>query len=237
MYDLIILGATFAAAGIAQKYKKNCLILESTMQAGGEFFGALHFGSDFDKKPKNDESKPLWEKFRGGSVYGLEREIYPYFNEVDILFGIQLVSVQKGEKGFVCLAHGVEGFCTFEAKKVIDTRASEEISISKTFNLLIESREDPLFEGTDSYKVGFENHYVVRLPIPLSCGYAEAREKARSLIRKFSNAQKLILLAFFFDYQIKEEYPKTNDGILYLPSKAFENPLLAFDAGLEAEKI
>ena len=43
--------------------------------------------------------------------------------------------------------------------------------------------------------------------------------------------QRLILSAYEFDYHIKEGYPKTQDGILLLPSKAYKNPSLAFEAG------
>ena len=46
MYEVIVLGATFAAAGIAEQCKHNCLILERRAQAGYEFFGALQFDVD-----------------------------------------------------------------------------------------------------------------------------------------------------------------------------------------------
>jgi len=48
MYEVIVLGATFTAAGIAGKLGKNCLILESRPDAGYEFFGAFHFGTGYE---------------------------------------------------------------------------------------------------------------------------------------------------------------------------------------------
>lgn len=42
---------------------------------------------------------------------------------------------------------------------------------------------------------------------------------------------RLLCLANDFDYNVKQEYPKYVDGILYMPSKAYKNPILAFDAG------
>ena len=39
MYDVIVLGATFAASGIARQYKERCLVIERRAQAGYEFFG------------------------------------------------------------------------------------------------------------------------------------------------------------------------------------------------------
>lgn len=235
MYDVIVLGATFTAAGIAHTFKKNCLILEQGFQAGSEFFGALQFGSGYDKKPKRNKSTSLQKGFSGSNMYTWHTEIYPYLQQADVLFGTQVSSIQKTENGFLCVAYGVQGFYTYEGKQIIDTRSNDKISISKTFNLLIESRETPVFSGVYSEKAGLENHYILRLPIPLSCGYPEARDMAQKVVRQFSKTQKLILSASTFDYRIKADYPKKRDGILCLPSKAYNNPVLAFEAGLEVD--
>lgn len=233
MYDVIVLGATFAAAGIAQTYQKNCLILEQSLQAGNEFFGALQFGCDYDKKPNRKEAADLQERFMNCDTYSRHTEIYPYFQQADILFGMQVSSIQKTENGFQCTAYGVQGFYTYEAKKIIDTRSHDTISASKTFNLLIESDDPPAISGIRSEKAGLDNHYILYLSVPLSCGYAQAREMAQKVVRQFSETQKLIFSASDFDYQIKADYPKMKDGIICLPSKAYPNPVLAFEAGLE----
>ena len=233
MYDVIVLGATFTAAGIAHTFKKNCLILEQSFQAGSEFFGALQFGSGYDNKPKRNESAALQERFLDSDMYSWHTEIYPYLQQADILFGTQVSSIQKTDNGFLCVAYGVQGFYTYEAKQIIDTRSNEEISVSKTFNLLIESSETPVFSGVFFEKAGLENHYILHLPVPLSCGYPEARKMAQNVVRQFSETQKLILSASVFDYQIKADYPKKRDDILRLPSKAYNNPILAFEVGLE----
>ena len=233
MYDVIVLGATFAAAGIAQTLKKNCLILEQCLQAGCEFFGALNFGSDYESSPESEEAKALYQGFKDTNIYSCDKLIYSHLSEADVLFGTRLVKAERTEKGFSCVTYGVDGFCTYEAKRVIDTRSCDEISASKTFNMLIESDEKPEFSGVESLKTGVENHYVLRVPVPLSCGYSEARIKARTVIHSFSENQRLILLASLFDYQIKKDYEKHCDGIIHLPSKAYKNPILAFEAGVK----
>lgn len=233
MYDVIVLGATFTAAGIAHTYKKKCLIIEQTFQAGNEFFGALQYGCGYDKKPKQAEAAALQEKFADRSAYAQQTEIYPYLQEADVLFGSQVSSIQKNENGFICVTYGVQGFYTFEAKQIIDTRSNDKISVSKTFNLLIKSEEEPAFSGILYEKADLEDHYILRLPIPLSQGYHEARTMVQAVVRQFSETQRLILSASFFDYQIMVDHPKAKDGILCLPSKAYNNPALAFEAGLE----
>lgn len=208
MYDVIVIGATFVSAGIAEKYKEKCLVIEESAQAGYEFFGALDFSVN-------------------------ETEIYPCFQKCQILFSTDLVSVQKTDRGFACVIHGVNGFYTYYAKLVIDTRCDAEMCVSKTYNLLIHSEEEPEFSNMAALKALGENRYVVCCPVPLSCGYVEARTEAQKLMEQFSETQRLILAAYEFDYRVKDGYPKTKDGILYLPSKAYENPKAAMKAGQE----
>ena len=107
------------------------------------------------------------------------------------------------------------------------------MSLSKTYNLLIDSKEEPVFSNVQCKKANGENRYILYCPTPLFYGYAQARAAAQDIIMQFSETQRLILSANEFDYHIKEDYPKTQDGILYLPSKVYENPTLAFEAGLK----
>lgn len=234
MYEVIVLGATFAAAGIARQYKEKCLIVERKTQAGYEFFGALHFGSGYEKEIKRKDALSLRQSLLQGNagVYGGDRHIYPFFKESHVLFGAEIVSTQKKEDGFLCVTHGVGGYASYEAKKIVDTRTNAEMSVFKTYNLLIESKEEPAYANVYCEKAGGENRYVLRCPVPLFCGYAEARSIAKEIIQCFPETQRLILSADEFDHQVKESYPRTEGGILYLPSKAYENPILAFEAGL-----
>ena len=205
MYDVIVLGATYAAAGIAQQYKENCLVIERRLQGGYEFF-------------LTECDVPLYEIFKG----------------CDTIFSAEVVSVEKTEKGFLCLTHGVDGFRSYEAKVVIDTRCREEICLSKTYDLLMESPEIPDFPNAEKGKG--ENRYILRCPVPLDCTYPQARAIVKEIVEQFGEAQKLILSADAFTYQVKSGYPKTENGILLLPSKVYATPILAYKAGQEVAK-
>ena len=61
MYDVIVFGATFAAAGISEKFKEKCLVLERRLQAGYEFYGALRYGAGSDKPLRRKEASALFE--------------------------------------------------------------------------------------------------------------------------------------------------------------------------------
>lgn len=235
MYETIVLGATFAAAGIAIRQKKKCLILEQSLQAGYEFFGALNFGTDYDVLPKTEAGKALHKQFFADGVtpYMRNTYIYPILQESNVLFGTQVVSVEKNADGFVCKTFGINGYASYLAKNIIDTRCREAISCGKTYNLLMESNTQPSFDGICTESTGVHHHYVLRFPVPCSWDYSQARLHAAKTLEQFTEGQKLILQADEFDYQVMENLPDPENGIRILPSKAYKNPICAFEAGLE----
>ncbi len=187
MYEMLVLGATFAAAGIAHQYQENCLVLERRAEAGYEFFGE-----------------------------GKDGSIYSYFKECHTVFCVEIVSVEKTEDGFLCVTHGVDGFRSYTAKKVIDTRCNADMSNSKTYDLLVDRQG---------------KREILRLPVSLDCSFSEARRIAQRRIEGFSE-ERLVYMADEFDYQVKAVYPKEENGILYLPSKSYSSPDLAFAGGV-----
>lgn len=207
MFEVIVLGATFLAAGIARRYQKECLVIERRAKAGYEFFG----------------------------TYGAESHIYPCFGEAVTLFNTEIVSITRTDNGFSCFTHSVSGYRCFEAKRVIDTRCTAQMSVSKSYNLLMESDKAPDFIGTCYENGEMEHHYILKCEVPLSCDFTQARRTALNVIEHFSENQRLILTADEFDYRVKYDYPKTENGILHLPSKAYDTPALAFAAGLEGK--
>lgn len=238
MYETIVLGATFLAAGIAARQKKSCLIIEPTFQAGYEFFGALDFGTGYEDAPKTQEGAALHQQFfeEGVTPYMRNTYIYPILQESNVLFGTQVVAIEKQEEGFLCKVYSVDGYSSFFAKHIIDTRCNEGVSAAKTYNLLVESNAAPQIEGVEVRSTGIDRHYVLRCPVPLSCDHSQARAVAEETVRQFSEAQKLILLADEFDYQVKQAQPDAVNGICILPSKAYKNPVCAFEAGLGVQK-
>lgn len=211
MYEVIVLGASFAALGIAESLGDKCLILERGLRAGSEFFDALRFTE-------------------------AEAELCSALRNCSVLFGTDVVSVEKTDHGYACRVFNARGFTTYYAKRVIDTRCREGQCLSKTYNLLITSDTKPSFEGVHAEKASGENRFLLCCDVPLSCTYAEARGLLLPLITELSASQRLILSANAFDYRVKADYPKTEDGILYLPSKCYESPDLATEAGRRAVK-
>ena len=85
-------------------------------------------------------------------------------------------------------------------------------------------------------KWGFDNNYVLRLSVSSDTNYSDARKKAKETIENLPESHRLVLSADCFDYVTENDYPETKDGIIYLPSKKFANPLLSFDTGVSFGK-
>lgn len=239
MYDVIVLGATFLAAGIAQ-VAENCLVIERRPQAGYEFISAINFGTNYDKELKSEEAKALYKTFEErnfqtenrGSLFNISAPFYRLLEDKNILLNTEIISVEKTDDCFICTTHGVSGYRTFEAKKIVDTRCDDTMCISKTFNLLMDGNTSELNDDVKYEKRGFENNYVLRIPVPNDTSYSDARKKAKDIIGTLPETHRLVLSADAFDYEIENGYPKTENDILYQPSGNFENPLLAFDSGV-----
>ena len=104
---------------------------------------------------------------------------------------------------------------------------------SKTYNLLMDGVGKPDLPDWMQYEPwGLSHNYVLRCQIPMDAGYADSRKKAMRFLEDLPKEHKLLLLADEFDYTVEQNSSKTHDGVIYLPSKAYENPLLAFDAGV-----
>ena len=234
MYEVIILGATFAAAGLAQHYKKDCLVIESSHQAGYEFCGTLQDYSGDAYAPRCDAASALQKTLLENPViHGTHPAIYPYFRDCNILFGTQIVAIREENGISDCTVHGSRGFVTYRAKAVIDTRCSDAMSKSKTYNFLMESPTRPVFSGATCRETAKNGQYLVQCPVALDSDFTDARKAMYEVMKQFTPEQRLILSANVFDYQVRPGYPKMCGGILYLPSKGYQSPVEAMDMGLQ----
>ena len=239
MYDIIAFGATFLSAGIAQT-SENCLIIERRPQAGYEFISSFNFGTNYDEELKSEEANELKKTFEERdyktenriSLFNISAPFYRLLEDKNVLLNTEIISVCQKVDHFVCTAHGVSGFRTFEAKKIIDTRCDDDNCNAKTFNLLMDGNVSELSSDLEYENWGFENNYVLRIPVSTDETYTQARKKAKEIIGNLPGSHRLVLSADVFDYEVKDGYPKTGNDIMYIPSKKYENPLLAFDAGI-----
>ena len=240
-YDVIVIGATFTAAGLLQGYGDGCLILERRPQAGYEFLSALKFGSGFDQPLQSAEAKALRAGFeeRGAfedgrvNLFDCASLLYARLKGKNVMLNMTPVQIEKDGDGFAVTAHGASGFRSYRAKHLIDTTVRPDIIAEKSLNALINSdTETAPFPGAAEEKIGCPGDLLLKCGVPADADYAQARRALAEKINALPPAYKLAVIADCFDESVKGTYPAEKDGITHLPSCGFANPLLAFDAGV-----
>ena len=243
-YERVILGATFAAAGLVFNGGSNTLVIESKPQAGYEFIGALNFGTGYDEPLKTQEARALYEKFKQKGAFADGKAclfdcasiLYSYFLERDVLLCTNIVKIDQNNGIFRITVHGVKGFRTFYTKEIIDTRCNDDNILKKAFHAWIrpgktamqipENLEKELLFGI------FENTFILKLNIEKECTYPQARKKLDNLLKNELSGFKLGLSADCFAVTPKQSGVFKKEGMVQIPSCGFCNPLQAFDAGI-----
>lgn len=243
MYEIIVIGATFTAAGILQKYGDKCLVLERRPQAGYEFLNALKFGYGYDESLKSAEAKDLYEKFAERKAFSDNRIclfdcasiLYSLFEGKNVMLNMELLSVEKDDEEFTVTAHGVSGFKTYRAKKVIDTIVHNDMIEKKTLNFLVNSeslKNADIFKTLKTENWGYAGDIAIKCDVDKNSTYAQARQRIKQLSESLPEEYKIAFIADCFDYEVKSGYPIEKDGIFYMPSVAYKNPVQAYDAGI-----
>ena len=237
--DTLILGATFLSAGLLQICGDNCLVLERRPQAGYEFLNAMKTGSGYDRSPVTEEGRSFLEQFRkkggfDGKTVNLPccaPMFYQCLQGKQVLLNMELVSLERTPTGWTVTAHGVSGYRTWNAKRIIDTRVHPWMIASKTINILVNGvcAALPQALSPEEYAEGL---WTLKCPVAVDADYITARKAVMQVIAQLPEGCKVVHVADMFDYQVQRGYPAEREGIVYLPSCAWENPFLAFDVGI-----
>lgn len=239
-FDVIVLGATFLGAGIAEALGDRCLMIDRRPQAGYEFINSLKFGHRFDNPLKTEAARSLLEDFKQNGAFEGDRiclfECAPHFYSLlldkNVLLNTEIISVEHNDDGFTVTTHGVSGYRVHKAKTVIDTRSLPDAATEKYLNFIVNTDKDAtLPDRLDTEKFGYECDTVVKCRVDMSDGYQTARKKVFDIADTLEGF-KVAMVADEFEYSFKDNNKSTSDGITHLPSQSFENPLLAYDAGV-----
>lgn len=242
VYDVIIFGATFAAAGLAAVYGDACMILEERPQAGYEFINAIKFGTDYGDTLQSQGAKKLQnilaEKgaFADGRInlFPFGSLLYREIKDKNVLLNVKTVSVRQEGDVFEVVVYGVSGYRTFQAKRIIDTTAKQIKLSKKSLNLLMAEQPPAGILPAEAMEEtwGYPGQCVVKVPVAEDADYLQARRVVADYLRQLPESCKMITFADGFDCQIEGAYPVERDGIVYLPSVGYANPLLAYDGGV-----
>ena len=243
-YNKVILGATFAAAGLLAKTDRDCLVIEPNSLAGHEFLGALEFGTGFDEPLSTAEAAAFYQQFqekgavrRGkGCLFDCASLLNAKLLNKNVLLNTTVVDISPEAEGFCVTTHGVKGFRTFRATKIINTLCEEGNILKKSFHAWVR----PAAKGAaapDTVQIeplfgAFKNSYILKLPVEVSCTYPEARQRLSAVLKNELSGFRLGLSADYFAVTPKVTGVFETAGMVQMPSCGFQNPLLAFDAGV-----
>lgn len=244
-YDVIVLGATFTAAGIATELGEKCLVIERRPQTGYEFFNSLKFGDSYDKEVKNEPTKLLIDEFKRKNAF-TEKSInlfncasafYSLLSGKNVLLNTEIISIEKCDDNFTVKTHGVSGHRSFNAKRIIDTRVLPHQIHQKSLNFLVDSHLTVDSDNVSTvYNFGHEGDTVVKCYVPNDCSYITARKTVADIVESLPEGNKVMFVADMFDITVEGDYPLNDNGIILLPSQYFANPFLSFDAGVSFAK-
>ena len=239
-YDVIVLGATFLGAGIAQVLGDKCLIIERRPQAGYEFFNSLKFGSGYEKALKTTAAKSLLNDFEQNGAFNGDRiclfecapKFYSHLLDKNILLNTEIISIEHEGDTFTVTTHGVSGYRVHKAKAIIDTRPSPRFTTAKYLNFIVNTDNNAtLPDGLTVEKFGYECDTVIKCKVDLNDDFLVARKKVFDVATTLKGF-KVAMVADEFEYVFKTIDNKKVNGIIALPSQSFANPLLAFDEGV-----
>jgi hypothetical protein len=227
-YDLVIVGATTAALGLAKTVQSNLktLIVNSTEMVAYEFVN----------------SYKLPGMYARGAMYSKEfREL-----DADILLGTEIVGTTKRENGgYVLELLGVGGFRTVETGFVVDTTTGHEGGLSgKSLNaLIIQQGGEPVpqldWSGTVLLEEEHKELYttaILKFDCALDWTVAEARHQlVDHWLRRphVLESWRMAAIAFCFEEQVTEGSRVKVEGYHILPSAYYAEPEKSVNAGIQ----
>lgn len=227
-YDLVIIGATAAALGLAQTVKESLrtLIVNRTEMVVYEFVNTYKLSGVYSR----------------GAVYNREfREL-----GVDVLLGTEVAGItKKPGGGYVLEILNTGGFQTVEAAAVVDTTIEEEASLAgKSLNALIihQSGADlPQLDwkGITLIPEQHEHAYttaILKLSCPVEWSLAEARHRLVDAWLKRPEELKewrMATIAFSFEELPVQVQKVKDERYVLLSSAGFNSPEASVEAGVQ----
>lgn len=225
--DLVIIGATAAALGLAKTVQTTLktLIVNKTEMVAYEFVNA----------------------FRQPEVYARGAFFYKEFRELqaDVLLGTEVTGITpKPEGGYVLELYNTAGFQTVEAAQVVDTTTDSVSGKAKTLNaLIIQQQGKPVpaaeWEGFTLVPEIHSQTYstaILKLACPPEETVAEARHR---LVEAWLNRPqalrdwKIAAMAFVFEEIPVQGELQADDGRVFLISAAYAGPDESEQAGIQ----
>ena len=256
--NILVCGATFAAFGLASRYRDKVLVVDRTTTVGNEFTSTFHPGTRWHETPLS----PIGQAFKDDLI---KRNILtedgrahipaltPVLSHhivqqgINCLLATEILSVEQSDAGFEVMLFGASGSRRLTVAQIVDTTAGRlsqpgvqpEI-LSKSIHAILNCAEDqPVFPditcaGATFVQGRFPSEVYLQLALRPQDDWPSARAKLHAFWADRPEALAgwtLAAVAFAFHTRIAPGSVPIAPGWQWLPSAAYDNPLAAFEAG------
>ena len=259
IYDLVVIGATFAGLGAAYAEKGNVLAVERRSQIGYEFIGAYNPATAWIlREAETEEGGRLKNELIKEGILSDDMRIYMpevqsflyyriYRDRLPVLLMTEVIAVEKQQGIYEIEIYNASGISRLTAKRVLDTTEGLSLRpedrpkiLRKSINAFLYGGEEaetiPAEEGMQIFPANRKGEALLSLELDVAANYIYARQKLhdRWIRRKKSLASWTIaLMADCMGIVLDRRCFAAAEGHVLLCSACFENPLEAFEAGIK----
>jgi hypothetical protein len=255
-YDIVVLGATCAALGLAGQIKEKykILIIHDTTMIAGEFIGAYNTGSNWKYEPKEYLTKEIRNELiernimneKGVSIYSAGSIFNKGFRElgIDILLDTKVLNIKRSDETYIIELFNCAGHSKIEADFIIDTgteRLSKTDIVTKSLNCILSNKEKDRFPDFSHKDIVFEeeqddkfNTVIMKLNCSLESIMYKDRQLLIDLWRQMPESLKpWKIAAIGLCHEIKPsfDYKQIQNNYILMPGAYYANPLIAMDEG------
>ena len=256
--ETLILGGSAFACGMASRDPGKCLILERGILLVPEFASAQYPLSV--SSPRTQTGKQILRELeRRGIVSG--KKIHPpplsaYFirwmheKKCRLLFNSELIDVTRSGKDTSAEIFCIDGQNTIRAEQIIDTTAEgwrnrgRDLIRGKALCAAVCGTISHLPAGGElrcaSFSTGhLPGEHLLRVDVPADATWHEARLRLHDIFRYLQKRNPRLALggeATFLVYEYEDAGTirrRMEDGILWIPSAQYKDPVTAFEEGLQ----
>ncbi len=258
-YQTLICGATFAGIGMAVSDNSSCLIVEPSSTVGNEFIACLNPGENWNQQPQHAHGLALIHDMTNRNLLLADGRVHLpglhpllceriHRHKRDVLFLTDIVKVEKLQHEYEVTLHHVAGFTKVRAERIIDTttaclsRTDWTAPIaSKRINAYVDCVDQAIqlpdltaYPDVQIRQGRFDAEFIFSLALSPEDDWPSARRKLNGY---WENRPDVLrswrLTSIASAFEIKQQSPEwRSDNWYWMPSCAFDNPVLAFDSQL-----
>lgn len=245
--NTLIIGASAAGLGLADRLGEDCMVIDRGWSAGQEFCDAMRN----DPVPMTRELSPYAADFRGEL---LRREILTADGRLHVLalggvmsaryldtgcsllLGASVTKIEQTDDGFkVGIFEVQNGRRTVMAHRIIDTTVHPFMNCTRVFSLMLcgnASLAEGKMDGAVLVRGRFEDEFTARFHVPRDSDIPAAEKIADTWLHAHPEC-KAASISLKFAHIFAAPIDIVRHGVRHLVSDSFEDVIAAVNGGAE----